>query len=98
MKTRLLNVILGPVVSERSTAAGEFGTYVFKVVPDATKIEIREAVEKIFDVKVDSVRTLNMQGKVKRFSARTGRRNHWKKAYVALAEGQAITLSEGEQV
>jgi len=97
MSPRLLQVILGPVISERSTAEAEKGTHVFKVLPDATKAEIRAAVEKIFEVKVDSVRTLRMQGKVKRFGGRLGRRNHWKKAYVALAEGHSISMGEGEQ-
>lgn len=97
MNPRLLQIILGPVVSERSTAAAETNTHVFKVLPDATKAEIRTAVEKIFEVKVDSVRTLRMQGKSKRFGGRLGRRNHWKKAYVSLAEGHKIALGEGEQ-
>ncbi|AGA34213.1 LSU ribosomal protein L23p (L23Ae) [Thioalkalivibrio nitratireducens DSM 14787] len=98
MNPRLLQVILGPVVSEKSTAAGETGTHVFRVRPDATKHEIQQAVEKIFEVKVQSVRTLNMAGKVKRFGGRLGRRNHWKKAYVSLAPGEKIELGEGDQV
>jgi len=98
MNSRLLQVILGPVVSERSTAATETGTHVFRVLPDASKAEIKQAVEKIFEVKVDSVRTLRMKGKVKRFGGRLGRRNHWKKAYVSLAEGQKIEIGDGEQV
>jgi len=98
MNQRLLQVILGPVVSEKSTAAGEVGKHVFKVRRDATKSEIKQAVEKIFEVKVDSVRTLVQDGKVKRFGGRIGRRNHWKKAYVSLAEGEKIELGEGDQV
>ncbi len=98
MNSRLLQVILGPVVSERSTAASEAGTHIFRVLPDASKLEIKQAVEKIFEVKVDSVRTLRMKGKVKRFGGRLGRRNHWKKAYVSLAEGQKIEIGDGEQV
>ena len=98
MNQRLLQVILGPVVSEKSTAAGEVGQHVFKVRRDATKSEIKQAVEKIFEVKVDSVRTLVQDGKVKRFGGRIGRRNHWKKAYVSLAEGEKIELGEGDQV
>ncbi len=97
MNQRLLQVILGPVVSEKSTAAGETGTHVFKVRRDATKSEIKQAVEKIFEVQVDSVRTLVQDGKVKRFGRQFGRRNHWKKAYVSLAEGQTIELGEGDQ-
>lgn len=98
MNQRLLQVILGPVVSEKSTAAGEVGTHVFKVLRDASKTEIRQAVEKIFEVKVESVRTLVQDGKMKRFGGRMGRRNHWKKAYVSLAPGEKIELGEGEQV
>jgi large subunit ribosomal protein L23 len=98
MNQRLLQVILGPVVSEKSTAAGEVGTHVFKVLRDASKTEIKQAVEKIFEVKVESVRTLVQDGKMKRFGGRMGRRNHWKKAYVSLAPGEKIELGEGEQV
>ncbi|MFO8005932.1 50S ribosomal protein L23 [Thioalkalivibrio sp.] len=98
MNQRLLQVIQGPVVSEKSTAAGEFGTHVFKVLRDASKTEIKQAVEKIFEVKVESVRTLVQDGKMKRFGGRMGRRNHWKKAYVSLAPGEKIELGEGEQV
>lgn len=98
MNHRLLQVILGPVVSEKSTAAGETNTHVFRVRPDASKLEVRQAVEKIFEVKVDSVRTLLQKGKVKRFGGRLGRRNHWKKAYVSLAAGEKIQLGDGEQV
>ena len=98
MNQRLLQVIQGPVVSEKSTAAGELGTHVFKVLRDASKAEIKQAVEKIFEVKVESVRTLVQDGKMKRFGGRMGRRNHWKKAYVSLAPGEKIELGEGEQV
>lgn len=98
MNHRLLQVILGPVVSEKSTASNEVGTHIFKVRRDATKTEIKQAVEKIFEVKVESVRTLVHDGKVKRFGGRVGRRNHWKKAYVSLAEGEKIELGEGDQV
>jgi large subunit ribosomal protein L23 len=68
------------------------------VLRDASKMEIRQAVEKIFEVKVESVRTLVQDGKMKRFGGRMGRRNHWKKAYVSLAAGQKIEIGEGEQV
>ncbi len=98
MNHRLLQVILGPVVSEKSTAAGETNTHIFRVRPDASKLEVRQAVEKIFEVKVASVRTLLQKGKVKRFGGRLGRRNHWKKAYVSLAAGEKIQLGDGEQV
>ncbi|KKL70132.1 hypothetical protein LCGC14_2108000, partial [marine sediment metagenome] len=85
---RLLKVILAPHISEKSTiAAEENNTIVFKVVNDATKAEIKVAVEKLFEVEVTGVRTLNVKGKTKRTGARFGRRSDWKKAYVTLKEG-----------
>ena len=66
------------------------------MLPDATKAEIKAAVEQLFNVKVASVRTINMDGKTKRFGAFTGRRNHWKKAYVTLAAGQDLDFAAGE--
>ena len=63
------------------------------MLPDATCAEIKGAVERLFDVKVESVRVLNMKGKQKRFAARSGRRNAWKKAYVTLASGSEINLA-----
>ncbi len=88
---RLLKVIVAPHVSEKSTMATEKqNTVVFKVATDATKIEIKAAVEKLFDVQVTGVRTLNVKGKSKRTGQRIGRRSDWKKAYVTLAEGTQI--------
>ncbi|WP_018872198.1 MULTISPECIES: 50S ribosomal protein L23 [unclassified Thioalkalivibrio] len=98
MNSRLMQIIQGPVVSEKSTNAGEVGQYVFRVLPDADKAEIKAAIEKLFEVRVQQVRTLNQQGKNKRFGRQFGRRNHWKKAYVSLAEGESIDMGEGEQV
>ncbi len=93
---RLHQVILGPVISEKGTRVAEkTNTAVFKVVSDAEKSEIKLAVEKLFNVKVSGVRTLNVKGKVKRFGAYTGRRSDWKKAYVTLAEGQEIDFLSG---
>jgi large subunit ribosomal protein L23 len=90
---RLLKVIVAPHVSEKSTMATEKqNTVVFKVATDATKIEIKAAVEKLFDVQVTGVRTLNVKGKSKRTGQRIGRRSDWKKAYVTLAEGTQIDL------
>ncbi len=90
---RLLKVLVAPHISEKSTLAGDQGNqHVFKVLPDATKAEIKQAVEQLFDVKVDKVRTINMLGKKKRFGQMMGRRNHWKKAYVTLQAGQDIDL------
>ena len=88
---RLLKVIVAPHVSEKSTMATEKqNTVVFKVATDATKVEIKAAVEKLFDVQVTGVRTLNVKGKSKRTGQRIGRRSDWKKAYVTLAEGTQI--------
>lgn len=88
---RLTQVILAPVVSEKSTlVADKYEQVVFKVATDATKPEVKAAVELLFNVKVDSVQILNVKGKVKRFGRFTGRRSDWKKAYVSLTPGQEI--------
>ena len=88
---RLHNIILGPVVSEKSTRAAEKRNQaVFKVAKGAQKIEIKQAVEQLFNVKVTDVQTLNMKGKPKRFGQSIGNRTDWKKAYVTLAECQEI--------
>ncbi len=93
---RILKVLLAPHISEKSTLAAETSnTIVFKVATDATKAEIKAAVEKLFEVEVDAVRTLNVKGKNKRHGARTGRRSDWKKAYVTLAEGADIDFMGG---
>ncbi len=91
---RLTQVILAPVVSEKSTlVADKYEQVVFKVATDATKPEVKAAVELLFNVKVDSVQILNVKGKVKRFGRFTGRRSDWKKAYVCLTPGQEIDFS-----
>lgn len=91
---RLYKVLLGPHISEKSSVAGELAnSYTFKVVPDATKPEIKAAVEELFDVKVLAVNTLNVKGKVKRTMRGTSRRKNWKKAVVRLAEGQTIDFA-----
>ena len=88
---RLMQVLLGPHVSEKSTAVAEgSGQIVLRVRTDATKAEIRRAVEMLFEVKVDSVAVTRVRGKSKRFGMRQGRRQDWKKAYVRLAPGQDI--------
>jgi len=88
---RLINVLLGPHVSEKSTNVAEAANQiVFRVRTDATKDDIRKAVELMFDVKVTGVTVTNVRGKVKRFGASLGKRKDWKKAYVRLAEGQDI--------
>jgi large subunit ribosomal protein L23 len=93
---RLHQVILGPVISEKGTRAAEkSNTAVFKVLRDAEKPEIKLAVEKLFSVKVEEVRTSNVKGKTKRFGQSIGRRSDWKKAYVTLAQGQEIDFLAG---
>lgn len=94
---RLMQVILAPVVSEKSTlVADKNEQVVFKVATDATKPEVKAAVELLFNVKVDSVQILNVKGKVKRFGRFTGRRSDWKKAYVSLTPGQEIDFSAAQ--
>ena len=95
---RLLKVILAPHISEKSTiAAEENNTIVFKVTNDATKAEIKAAVEKLFEVEVTGVRTLNVKGKTKRTGMRFGRRRDWKKAYVTLKEGSELDFVGGAE-
>ncbi len=95
---RLLKVLLAPHISEKSTMTAEnHNTIVFKVVNDATKAEIKAAVEKLFEVQVTGVRTSVVKGKVKRTGARFGRRSDWKKAYVTLAEGADIDFVGGAE-
>jgi large subunit ribosomal protein L23 len=93
---RLLKVLLGPVISEKAASAGEANQVVFNVVGDATKLEIKAAVEKLFDTKVEDVRTLNTKGKTKRTRFGLGKRSDTKKAYVRLAEGQDIDFAVAE--
>lgn len=93
---RLMKVLLGPIISEKaSLAADQSAQYVFKVEPTATKREIGQAVELLFEVKVDSVQVLNVKGKAKRFGARLGKRPGWRKAYVRLASGNDIDFGGG---
>ncbi|SRR5690606_29837004 len=90
---RVFKIVLGPHVSEKSTVIADAANQVvFKVARDASKDEIKTAVEKLFDVKVEGVRVVNVKGKTKGFGRIRGRRSNWKKAYVALAEGQEIDL------
>jgi len=90
---RLMKVLLSPHVSEKATRAGDRANqYVFKVLPDATKPEIKKAVETLFKVEVKGVQIAVLKGKNKRFGHLYGRRSDWKKAYVRLAEGQEIDL------
>lgn len=89
-------ILLSPVITEKSAAVGEAGRrVVFKVDPRASKDEIREAVERIFPVKVEGVRTLTFIGKTKRTARGLGKRAGFKKAYVTLVKGDKIELVEG---
>lgn len=87
---RLMTVIRGPHLSEKAHIAAERNQVVLKVRCDATKREVRQAVELLFDVKVDAVQVVNVKGKAKRFQQTKGRRPNWKKAYVKLAEGSSL--------
>ena len=87
---RLMNVIRGPHLSEKAHLAAENNQVVLKVRTDATKAEIRQAVELLFEVKVEDVKVVNVKGKSKRFGQTKGRRSDWKKAYVRLAEGSSL--------
>lgn len=94
---RLMQVLLAPRVTEKTTRVGEQSNqYVFKVVTDAEKSEVRDAVELMFGVSVESVRIVNVKGKNKSFRNRQGKRSDWKKAYVRVQEGQAIDFLGGE--
>jgi large subunit ribosomal protein L23 len=91
---RLAQVLVAPIVSEKATTVGEKHNQVlFKVLRDATKPEIKAAVEQMFNVKVASVQTVTTKGKIKRFGGRLGRRDHVKKAYVSLQAGQELNFS-----
>lgn len=94
---RLLQIIEAPVISEKSTfVADKHEQVVFRVAVDATKPEIKAAVELVFKVQVESVQTVNVKGKVKRSGRFMGRRKATKKAYVNLAPGQEINFAAGE--
>ena len=94
---RLMNVVLAPVVSEKSTfVADKSRQYVFRVADDATKPQIRAAVELMFKIKVEGVTVANVKGKQRRFGRTIGRKRSWKKAYVRLAEGQEINFAATE--
>lgn len=95
---RLYQVLIAPIVSEKSTRLADQGNQVaFEVRPDATKTEIKQAVELAFDVNVERVQVANVRGKVKRFGQTPGARGNWKKAYVRLKAGQDIDFTGGQQ-
>jgi large subunit ribosomal protein L23 len=92
---RHYDVILSPVITEKATMASEHNKVMFKVRKDATKPQIKEAIEKLFDVKVKNVNTLTRRGKVKMFRNRPGQRSDVKRAIVTLEEGHRIDVTTG---
>ena len=96
-KNRLYKVLLSPRVTEKTTLIGEGrNQYVFRVIKDANKSEVKGAVEMLFDVYVEAVRIVNVKGKNKSVRMRPGKRSDWKKAYVRVQEGQVIDFLAGE--
>ena len=94
---RLMQVLVAPIVSEKATMVGEqTNAVLFKVLRDASKPEIKAAVELMFKVQVKGVSVLNQKGKAKRFGKTMGRRKDWKKAFVCLKPGQEINFAAGE--
>lgn len=92
-----MKVLLGQLVSEKGARLTEHSQqYVFKVLPDANKLEIKKAVESLFKVNVLTVRVVNVKGKTKRFGRAMGRRSDWKKAYIRVRQGQEIDLIGAE--
>ncbi|MBC8049083.1 MAG: 50S ribosomal protein L23 [Chitinophagales bacterium] len=91
----IYDVVLSPVVTEKSTMASENNQVIFKVKRDANKTEIKEAVERLFKVKVKAVNTLNRKGKLKRFRGIEGRQNTVKKAIVTLEDGYSVDVTTG---
>ena len=89
------DILIEPVLSEKATLLREEGKYVFKVHPDANKYEIKEAVRRLFNVKVIDCTVMNVGGKLKRVRTRPGRTSSWKKAIVRLAPGESIKVFEG---
>ncbi len=94
-KERMYDIVRAPVITEKATLGSEHNQVTFRVPLDASKLEVAAAVEGIFGVKVVAVNTLRSKGKLKRFRGRPGQRSDVKKAYVTLAEGQAIDVSTG---
>ncbi len=98
-KDRLYNILLAPRVTEKTTLVGEQSNqYAFVVARDANKSEIRDAVESLFEVNVESVRIVNMKGKSKTFKQRHGKRKGWKKAYVRVQADQTLDYLGGESI
>lgn len=98
LKRDLYKILISPVISEKSnTVAEKKEQVVFKVLKQATKIDIKAAFELAFNVKVSSVRVLNVHGKAKKFGRFNGRRDNWKKAYISLQPGQKFDLSANQK-
>jgi large subunit ribosomal protein L23 len=94
---RIFKVLLGPHITEKSAMSqGAVTQVVFKIANNANKLEVKKAVEQLFEVKVDGVRLVNVKGKTRRTKTGMGQRSDWKKAYVRLAEGQDIDFSVAE--
>jgi large subunit ribosomal protein L23 len=89
------DIVRSPVITEKATMGSEHNQVTFRVPLDATKLEIKAAVEQVFNVKVKAVNTLVQQGKTKRFKGMVGKRSDVKKAIVSLAEGQSIDVTTG---
>jgi large subunit ribosomal protein L23 len=94
-QSQLYDVIVNPVITEKSTMASEHNQVIFNVARKATKPQIKEAVERLFEVKVKAVNTLVRKGKTKRFKGRLGQQSDVKKAIVTLEEGQSIDVTTG---
>ena len=90
---KVFSILLAPRISEKTARLQEVSNqYVFEISNDATKADVKAAVEQLFDVKVEAVNVVNVKGKTKNFRQRAGRRSDWKKAYVKLADGQSIDV------
>ena len=94
-REQMYDVLLGPVITEKSTQGSEHNQVTFRIRKDATKPQVKAAVEGLFGVKVTGVNTLIQKGKTKRFKGRVGRRSDVKKAFVTLAEGHSIDVTTG---
>ena len=94
-KQQMYDVILAPVITEKATRTSEHNQVVFKVALEATKPQIKQAIEGVFGVKVEAVNTVRVKGKTKMFRGRPGKRSDYKKAMVTLAAGQSIDVTTG---
>ena len=94
-RQQMYDIVRAPVITEKATTISEHNQVIFRVALDANKREIKAAIEGLFDVKVDAVNTIRVEGKTKRFRGRPGRRSDYKKAIVTLAEGSNIDVTTG---